>query len=252
MPKTTGTTSRHRRRHRRPRQLDLALRRHGGRRRGSGRKPNGARAGVSHRFRGRVTRHTPVHVTLKVADDLPNLRSPSLFAVVREAIYRGADRFGLRVIHFCVLRGHLHLIVEADSVQALARGMQGLTIRLAKQLNNTPAGHKGAGTPAGHQDAAARSSSTATTRTCCGPRARPGPVSTMCSKTPVDMDRRTAPGGSTPARRGTASRAGRGSRRHYPTTTCPSGDLGAGCSGRVGCGSGAPKAGMRPRGAASR
>jgi REP element-mobilizing transposase RayT len=135
MQKPPSTTSRSRRRHRRQRQLDLDLRRHGGRRRGAGRKPNGARAGVSHRPRGPVTRHTPVHVTLKVADDLPNLRSPSLFAVVRDAIYRGADRFGLRVIHFCVLRGHLHLIVEAESVQALARGMQGLTIRLAKQIN---------------------------------------------------------------------------------------------------------------------
>jgi putative transposase len=137
MPKTKPRpTSRRPRRRSRPRQLDLDLRRHGGRRRGAGRKRNGARASsVSHRPRGPVTRHTPVHVTLKVADDLPNLRSPSLFAVVREAIFRGANRFGLRVIHFCVLRGHLHLIVEADSVQALARGMQGLTIRLAKQLN---------------------------------------------------------------------------------------------------------------------
>ena len=90
---------------------------------------------MPHRPRGPITRHTPVHVSLKVADDLPNLRHPTLFSALRAAIYRGADRLGLRVIHFCVLKNHLHLIVEAEGVRNLARGMQGLCIRLAKQLN---------------------------------------------------------------------------------------------------------------------
>jgi hypothetical protein len=76
-----------------------------------------------------------VHVTLKVAEDLPNLRHPSLFPKVREAIFGGADRLGLRVIHFCVLERHLHLIVEAQDARALGRGMQGLSVRLAKQVN---------------------------------------------------------------------------------------------------------------------
>jgi hypothetical protein len=38
-------------------------------------------------------------------------------------------------MHFTVLSNHLHLVVEADSSEALSRGMQGLCIRLAKALN---------------------------------------------------------------------------------------------------------------------
>ncbi len=41
----------------------------------------------------------------------------------------------MRLVHFPVLGNHLHLIVEADDRQALSRGMQGLTIRLARALN---------------------------------------------------------------------------------------------------------------------
>ena len=107
----------------------------GGLRAGAGRKPRGEKAGVAHRPRGPVTRHTPVHVTLKVVQGLPNLRHPTVFPVLRTAIFSGADRLGLRVIHFCVLRNHLHLIVEAEGVRPLGRGMQGLSIRVARQLN---------------------------------------------------------------------------------------------------------------------
>lgn len=46
-----------------------------------------------------------------------------------------AGRFGLRIIEFSVLGNHLHLIVEADSNESLARGMQGLGVRIAKGLN---------------------------------------------------------------------------------------------------------------------
>jgi REP element-mobilizing transposase RayT len=139
-PTTTRPSSRKPRRAKRPprgEQLPLPLdsRRRGGFRRGAGRKPRGERAGVPHRPRGPVTRHTPVHVTLKVVPGLPNLRHPAVFPELRTAIYRGANRIGLRVIHFCVLRNHIHLLVEAGDARPLGRGMQGLCIRLARQLN---------------------------------------------------------------------------------------------------------------------
>ena len=38
-------------------------------------------------------------------------------------------------IHFSVIEDHLHFIVEAEGVEALTRGMQGLTVRLAKRIN---------------------------------------------------------------------------------------------------------------------
>jgi len=130
-------TDSHRRRKPRLRgaQLTLDLRSRGGYRRGAGRKPRGDKAGVAHRPRGHITKHTPVHVTLKVVQDLPNLRHPTVFPTVRAAIYRGASRFGLRVVHFCVLKNHVHLLVEAEGIRAMGSGMQGLCIRLARQFN---------------------------------------------------------------------------------------------------------------------
>jgi hypothetical protein len=53
---------------------------------------------------------------------------------VRTAIRR-AHKADFRVVHFVVLSKHLHLIVEADGAPALGKGMQGLAIRLAKNLN---------------------------------------------------------------------------------------------------------------------
>jgi REP-associated tyrosine transposase len=123
------------RRRRRPKQGGFNWRTHGGKRRGAGRKPQGRRAGVPHRSRGEVLPTTPVHVGLKVAKDISNLRHPTLFGPLRTAIYEGAERFGMRVIHFSVIEDHLHFIVEVEGARALSRGMQGLTIRLAKRIN---------------------------------------------------------------------------------------------------------------------
>jgi len=55
--------------------------------------------------------------------------------VIRAAFRRGKERFGLRLVHFSVQRNHLHLIVEAGDKRALARGLQGLAVRLARGLN---------------------------------------------------------------------------------------------------------------------
>lgn len=53
-----------------------------------------------------------------------------------ERIFRHARaRFGVRIVHYAILGNHLHLIVEAEDVHALARAMQGLAIRIARRLN---------------------------------------------------------------------------------------------------------------------
>jgi REP element-mobilizing transposase RayT len=108
---------------------------HGGRRKGAGRKPSGARAGVSHHGRPAVTRHTPVHVTLRVLPHVWNLRSQRSLRVIESALAAAKARTTFRVVHFTLLGDHLHFIVEADGADALSTGMQGLTIRLAKGLN---------------------------------------------------------------------------------------------------------------------
>jgi REP element-mobilizing transposase RayT len=54
--------------------------------------------------------------------------------VVRPCIALSAKPF-FRVVEFNVLSNHIHLICEADDAVALARGVQGLAIRLARRLN---------------------------------------------------------------------------------------------------------------------
>jgi hypothetical protein len=47
-----------------------------------------------------------------------------------------------RVVHFSIQSNHLHLIVEASDEQALSRGMQGLSIRMARAAHRA-LGHRG-------------------------------------------------------------------------------------------------------------
>ena len=107
----------------------------GGKRKGAGRKPKGEKALVSHSKRAEHKARHPLQVTMKLAAGLPSLRRTRPFQVVRAALEVAADRFGCRVVHFAVLSNHLHLIVEADDNRALARGMNGLCVRIAHGLN---------------------------------------------------------------------------------------------------------------------
>jgi REP element-mobilizing transposase RayT len=104
----------------------------GGRREGAGRK-RGRR--VSHRGRPKFARATPVHVSVRVRSHVWNLRSGRAYRRISKCLELALGKFGLRVIEYSVLGNHLHLIVEADSSESLARGMQGLAIRIAKSLN---------------------------------------------------------------------------------------------------------------------
>src|SRR5262245_36116793 len=70
---------------RRPVQQTFEFRTRGGRRAGAGRKPKGARAGVSHGRRPELTRRRPVHVTLRLVNGLPSLRQTTLARLLFEA-----------------------------------------------------------------------------------------------------------------------------------------------------------------------
>ena len=105
----------------------------GGWRANAGRKRG--RRTVARTARPELSRHHPVHVTLRVRDDAPRLRRARAWAVLRAAFRRGKDRFGFRLIHFSIQSNHLHLICEAEDKRALSRGMQGLAIRMARRLN---------------------------------------------------------------------------------------------------------------------
>ena len=121
---------------RRPRQLaiDLKYKGRGGPRKGAGRphKPGGR---VSHDRRPSLSPHHPVHVTLRAAPGVPNLRRIQAFRRIADAFYAGKDRFGFRVVHCSVQGNHIHLIAEAENRVALARGMKGLEVRIARGVN---------------------------------------------------------------------------------------------------------------------
>jgi hypothetical protein len=115
--------------------MAFTFRTHGGARAGAGRKPKGARPGVSHLLRPRHNPRHPVHVTWHVRKDIPGLRRRRCYAAFRHALSQGAARFGFRAVHYSVQHNHIHLLVEAQDRRALARGLQGLGIRIAKWLN---------------------------------------------------------------------------------------------------------------------
>ncbi|HVM58787.1 MAG TPA: transposase, partial [Candidatus Paceibacterota bacterium] len=118
-------------------QKTLPFRTWGGKRKGAGRKPKGRRAGVSHRPRAEVDVTTPVHVTWRLLDEVRDVRRKFLWKEIRVAMRGGKERFGFRLLQLSLQNGHIHAIVEADDAAAFRRGMQGLTIRLARAINRS-------------------------------------------------------------------------------------------------------------------
>jgi putative transposase len=117
-----------------PEQLVLFKKR-GGKRRGAGRPPKGARSGSPHQERPFLHARYPVHVSLRVVSAVGNLRRRCVYQAVREATLTAARREDFRIVHLSIQRTHIHLLVEARNKQALAVGMQGFQISAAKHLN---------------------------------------------------------------------------------------------------------------------
>lgn len=115
--------------------MQLELPTWGGRRAGAGRKRRNPIRLVSHKKRPAHLSRFPLHAVLRVRPEIPRLRGREGFEAIRGALRAGADRFGLRLVHYSVQGNHLHLIVEAADKAALSRGMQGLMVRLARALN---------------------------------------------------------------------------------------------------------------------
>jgi REP element-mobilizing transposase RayT len=105
----------------------------GGERKGAGRPRT--KGGMSHEARKRVTQHSPVHVTMRVVRGLRSLRKKDAYRVVKAAIENASKRDGFAVVHYSVQSDHLHLLIEADGNASLARGIQSLCVRLARNLN---------------------------------------------------------------------------------------------------------------------
>lgn len=119
-----------------PEQLTLSFsqpKRHGGVRKGAGRKPNAAHLQhTPHRARPVHRKAHPVHITLRAGvRSLRNQRvAPTLLAALRDS---NCDWF--RIIHYSVQENHIHLIAEAEDSNGLASGVRGLMVRIARRVN---------------------------------------------------------------------------------------------------------------------
>jgi putative transposase len=115
--------------------LSFDKKKRGGKRRGAGRPPKGARARESHERRPIHDPAHPVHVVLRTVTAVGSLRRRQTYQAIRRATQVAARREDFRIVHLSIQRTHVHLLVEAKSKAALAAGMQGFQISAAKQLN---------------------------------------------------------------------------------------------------------------------
>src|SRR5882724_5543094 len=113
-----------------PRQpVQQELFRRGGKRKGADRKSRGARAGVSHRARPEVRPQHALHVVMRVVPAVGSLRRRAMYKAMHAASIVAAVREWFRIVHISLQRSHVHMIVEAETKAALARGMQGFRSR---------------------------------------------------------------------------------------------------------------------------
>lgn len=107
---------------------------HGGARPGAGR-PKSPDSGVPHLVRPTLNGREPVYVTLTIREQLFRLRSRPCFETICAAFAEAQGRHGLRVTTFALHGDELRLIAEAADAGVVARGLQALSIRLARGLN---------------------------------------------------------------------------------------------------------------------
>ncbi|HKA87772.1 MAG TPA: transposase [Haliangiales bacterium] len=115
-------------------QLDFGFRTPPRRRKKRLGRPPRPGSGVPHLPRS-VHARFPLHVTLRMRQHVWQLRSRRCFRIIEKALFAACDRFDTRVAQFSVQHNHIHLIVETRDPRALARAVQGLSIRVAKGLN---------------------------------------------------------------------------------------------------------------------
>ena len=117
-------------------QQELVFKTHGGARKGAGRPAAPARRRrVAHGTREVTKARFPVHVTKRIRPGIARLRNFELCAVLRRAFVHGCLKGEFRICQFSIQGNHIHLICEANDNTALARGVQGWSVRVARGLN---------------------------------------------------------------------------------------------------------------------
>jgi REP element-mobilizing transposase RayT len=77
----------------------------------------------------------PAHVTLRLREDAPSLRTVRVVRELERTFAAGCERPGFRLVHYSLQGNHAHLIVEAQDRDALGRGMKAIGARLARAVN---------------------------------------------------------------------------------------------------------------------
>ena len=106
----------------------------GGKRQKMGRKP-GPHPKVRHRARPEHTKRIPLHITMRALAGLPSFRRETLYRAFEDA-FRRTRRPDFHIVEYSVQDNHLHLIVEADSRDALRRGMTSFSVRANRLFNS--------------------------------------------------------------------------------------------------------------------
>jgi REP element-mobilizing transposase RayT len=116
-------------------QLELVLRRkgRGGPRPGAGRKRKAD--AIRHDKRPNVSRHKPIHVTLRVCREVGQLRRAKSYRALRGAVATCLGRVGFRIVHVSIQSNHIHLLIEADHKRELANGVRAFMISATRRLN---------------------------------------------------------------------------------------------------------------------
>jgi putative transposase len=76
-----------------------------------------------------------VHVTLRMADFVWNLRSERSYAVLHRALEAARRRCDSGIVHFSIQGNHVHVIMEAAGKSALSNAVRALSIRVSRGLN---------------------------------------------------------------------------------------------------------------------
>jgi REP element-mobilizing transposase RayT len=106
----------------------------GGKRPGAGR-PRKKGAVPRNVRRPELSRHTPVHLSLRVHKGVGRLRRPAAYAAIHKAVAACMGRPDFRIIHISIQSNHIHLLVEADDRRGLANGTRAFMISAAQHLN---------------------------------------------------------------------------------------------------------------------
>jgi REP element-mobilizing transposase RayT len=116
-------------------QQPLVFRTWGGKRKRAGRPQVNEHKSQPHRTRRGLAPNQAILVTLRVAQSVRRMRRRDAYRAVRKAMLVVLARTDFRIVHLSIQANHVHLIVEADSKVALARGMQAFQISAARRLN---------------------------------------------------------------------------------------------------------------------